>query len=299
MCDSHKVWIDGEIGTFLASKRLWLGLLVSLLGCTRRNDPSTVPQPVPSIGTAGTRTAALPNGKLIDLTHPFDEQTIYWPTEAGFLLELGNNGLTDKGYYYAANRFRAAEHGGTHLDAPIHFHDQRHTVDQIELERLIGQAVVIDVSEQCRANPDYEISVADLRNWENAHSRQLTETIVLLRTGWSSRWPDREAYLGTSARDPSAVESLHFPGLSPDAAQWLAEHRLPKAVGIDTASIDFGQSTHFESHITLFKKNIPAFENVANLDQLPTQGALVMALPMKISGGSGAPLRIVAIVPEP
>jgi kynurenine formamidase len=281
----------------LLKHSLLLGVLVSLLGCAQRDDPSGEPHPVPTVAT--TRAVSIPTGKLIDLTHPFDEQTIYWPTEAGFLLELGNNGPTDKGYYYAANRFRAAEHGGTHLDAPIHFHDQRHTVDQIELDRLVGEAVVIDVSEQCRANRDYEITVADLRNWETAHSRQLTDIIVLLRTGWSSRWLDREAYLGTSARGPDAVPSLHFPGLSPEAAQWLADHRLPKAVGIDTASIDFGQSTHFESHVTLFKKNIPAFENVANLDQLPTQGALVMALPMKIAGGSGAPLRVVAIVPEP
>jgi kynurenine formamidase len=126
----------------------------------------------------------------------------------------------------------------------------------------------------------------------------LIDVIVLLHTGWSRHWPDREAYLGTSARGPEAVARLHFPGLAPDAARWLVEHRAPKAVGIDTASIDFGQSTHFQAHVTLCEQNVPAFENVAHLDQLPAERAFVVALPMKITGGSGAPLRIVAFLPE-
>jgi kynurenine formamidase len=236
------------------------------------------------------------DGSLVDLTHPFDEQTVYWPTESGFVLELGNNGMTEKGYYYAANRFRAAEHGGTHVDAPIHFHDQRHTVDQIELTRLVGEAVVVDVSGKCAMDPDYQIGVADLQDWEATHGRQLVDVIVLLRTGWSERWPDRQKYLGTDLRGPEAVAALHFPGLDPQAAKWLVENRAPKAVGIDTASIDHGQSTHFETHQTLCEHNVPGFENVANLDKLPAEGALVMALPMKIANGSGGPLRIVALL---
>jgi kynurenine formamidase len=278
-------------------RNLFLVVLVIFLGCLSRDGSLTGPER-PST-TSGDRASpkTLPSGKLIDLTHAFDEQTIYWPTETGFILERGNNGVTQKGYYYAANRFRAAEHGGTHVDAPIHFFDQRHTVDQIELERLIGEAVVINVREECQANRDYEVSIADLRKWEEDHARQLNDVIVLLCTGWSSRWPDREAYLGTQARGPEAVAALHFPGLSPDAARWLVETRTPKAVGIDTASIDYGQSTHFQSHVALCDKNVPALENVAGLDQLPAQGAWVIALPMKIAGGSGGPLRIVALVP--
>jgi kynurenine formamidase len=140
--------------------------------------------------------------------------------------------------------------------------------------------------------------VADLRAWEERHGRQLVDVMVLLRTGWSRHWPDREKYLGTSERGQQAVAKLHFPGLSPEAARWLVEHRAPKAVGIDTASIDHGPSTGFRAHITLFEKNVPALENVANLEQLPAEGAWVMALPMKIAGGSGGPLRIVAMLPE-
>lgn len=263
-------------------------------GCQPSQDRHADPPPPPPTPTAGNDLA----GTWIDLTHPFDAQTIYWPTERGFVLERGNNGPTAKGYYYAANRFAAAEHGGTHIDAPIHFHADRHTVDQIELERLCGTAAVIDVSKQCAADRDYQIGLADLRAWEEQNRRQLVDVIVLLRTGWSSRWPDREQYLGTASHGPEAIKQLHFPGLEPEAARWLVEHRAPKAVGIDTASIDFGQSTHFASHVALCNKNIPIFENVMSLERLPAHGALVFALPMKIAGGSGGPLRIVALVRE-
>jgi kynurenine formamidase len=240
----------------------------------------------------------LTRGRIIDLTHPFDEQTIYWPTEKGFQLLRGSAGVTEKGYYYAANRFQGAEHGGTHIDAPIHFFADRNTVDRIPLERLIGSAAIIDVTKRCAANRDYQIGIDDLRGWEEKQRRQFVDVIVLLRTGWSARWPNRAQYLGTTEKGDNAVADLHFPGLDPNAARWLVEHRSIKAVGIDTPSIDFGQSTHFQSHVTLFEHNVPAFENVTNLGQLPAAGCTVIALPMKIGGGSGGPLRIVAIVPE-
>ncbi len=121
--------------------------------------------------------------------------------------------------------------------------------------------------------------------------------MVLFRTGYGKRWPDRMRYLGTDEMGPSAVAKLHFPGLHPEAARWLATQRSPKSVGLDTASIDYGQSTLFESHVALYSKNIPALENVANLDQLPKIGFTVISLPMKIRGGSGGPVRIVAVVP--
>ena len=93
-----------------------------------------------------------------------------------------------------------------------------------------------------------------------------------------------------------AVAKLHFPGLHPQAAAWLVANRSIAAIGIDTASIDYGQSTLFESHRALFAKDIPAFENLASLERLPARGAHVIALPMKIAGGSGAPLRVIAIL---
>jgi kynurenine formamidase len=238
----------------------------------------------------------LPGGRVVDLTYPFDASTVYWPTAEGFKLETDFEGLTEKSYYYSAYRYSAAEHGGTHLDSPVHFAKGRHTVDQIPLDQLMGAAVVVDVTKQCANNPDYQVSVADLQDWERKNGRLANGVIVLLRTGFGKHYPDRKKYLGTDERGADAVPKLHFPGLDPEAARWLTQNRSIKAIGLDTASIDRGQSTLFESHRILFDKNIPAFENVANLDQLPVKNFSVIALPMKIKGGSGGPLRIVAIL---
>jgi len=161
----------------------------------------------------------------------------------------------------------------------------------------MGPAVVVDVSEQAGADRDYQISIEDLQTWESEHGAIPDGSILLFRTGYGQFWPDREAYMGTAERGPQAVFKLHFPGIHPDAARWLVENRVIHAVGLDTPSIDFGQSRFFESHQVLFEANIPAFENVANLDRLPETGAHVIALPMKIEGGSGGPLRMVGILP--
>ncbi|MEW6155962.1 MAG: cyclase family protein [Verrucomicrobiota bacterium] len=236
-------------------------------------------------------------GQWIDLTHEFSTETIYWPTASGFALEVEFHGVTPKGFFYAANRYRASEHGGTHLDAPIHFAKERRTADKIPLEQLIGPAVVIDVSEKAASNPDYQIAVADIRSWESKNGRLPDGIILLFHTGFARYWPDAKRYLGTDEKGPEAVEKLHFPGLHPEAARWLVTERRLKAIGLDTASIDYGQSKLFESHRILFEKEIPAFENVAALEKLPPKGAYVVALPMKIKGGSGGPLRIVAWVP--
>lgn len=249
---------------------------------------SCAPQPQPQ---------PFPNGKLVDLSYSFSTETIYWPTAQSFTLEKVADGITPGGYYYAANNFAAAEHGGTHLDSPIHFAEGKHTTDQIPLERLLGAAIVIDVSADALANRDYQVQVSDFEAWEEKHGRIPDKAIVLLRTGSGKFWPDRETYLGTTETGPDAVPKLHFPGLHPEAAAWLVSNRQINAIGIDTPSIDYGQSTLFGSHVTLFAANIPAFENVANLEQVPETGAHVIALPMKIQGGSGGPLRIIAIVP--
>lgn len=242
------------------------------------------------------KATVLPTSHIVDLTHPFDSNSVYWPTAEQFKLETDFEGMTDKGYFYSAYRYSAAEHGGTHLDSPVHFAKGRLTVDQIPLQQLIGSAIVVDVSSQCAANADYLVSVADFQNWERRNGRIRPGTIVLLRTGFGKFYPNRKQYLGTDERGADAVAKLHFPGLDPVAARWLTENRAIKAIGLDTASIDRGQSTLFESHRALFDKNVPAFENVANLDQLPAKGFSVIALPMKIKGGSGGPLRIIALL---
>ena len=233
---------------------------------------------------------------IVDLSYPFDSATVYWPTAETFQLEKDFEGTTEQGYYYSAYRYSAAEHGGTHIDAPVHFAKGHNSVDQIPISQLIGPAIVIDVQKQCEQNPDYLISTADFQNWERKYGQIPVGTIVLLRTGFGKYYPDRKRYLGTDQRGAAAVANLHFPGLAPEAALWLTQNRSIKAIGLDTASIDYGQSKLFESHRTLFAKDIPALENVANLDKLPARGFTVIALPMKIKGGSGGPLRIIALL---
>jgi len=247
---------------------------------------------------SGSRpTVTFPTGEIVDLSHTYDSQTIYWPTAEGFQLRRDADGVTPAGYYYAANSFFTSEHGGTHIDAPVHFAEGHQTVDKIPLDRLMGPAVIVDVTQQSAGDADYQVSVADFQRFEQEHGAIPKDAIVLLRTGFSTRWPGTQRYLGTTLRGEEGARSLHFPGLHPDAASWIITNRPIRAIGIDTASIDYGPSTLFESHRALYEHDIPAFENLTALDRLPVTGAYVIALPMKIGGGSGAPLRAVAILP--
>lgn len=234
--------------------------------------------------------------RVIDLTHPFDDQTLYWPTEErGFEHEVVHHGHTDDGYFYSAMRFCTAEHGGTHLDAPIHFAEGRRSVDEVPLEQLMGPAVVIDVSDAAAEDRDYRLEVADIERHEAEHGRIAPGAIVLLRTDWSHHWPDRLAYLGDDT--PGDASGLQFPSYGVEAARILVEKREVAVLGVDTASIDYGQSADFMVHRVASKANVPGLENLTNLDRLPPTGAWVIALPMKIAGGSGGPLRAVALIP--
>jgi kynurenine formamidase len=248
------------------------------------------------IQSEGTR--ALPKGTLVDLTHPFNARTVYWPTAETFTLEQVAEGETEQGYFYAANNYAAAEHGGTHLDAPVHFARGGDTADEIPLGKLVGKGVVVDVSQAALENPDYRVTRADLKAHERRYGRIPQGAMVLLRTGYGRYWPDRERYLGTAERGQQAVPKLHFPGLHPGGARWLVRRRDVRGIGLDTASIDYGQSTLFVCHRILGAADVPVFENLANLQRLPRSGFLFIGLPMKIDGGSGGPLRAMAIVPR-
>jgi kynurenine formamidase len=241
--------------------------------------------------------AARLEGRWVDLSHDMAEDSPFWPTAEGFKHEVASYGKTPGGWFYSSYNLTLSEHGGTHLDAPIHFAAGKQTADQVPLDRLIGPAAVIDVSAASAASRDYRFTVSDVENWERDNGRLPDGVILLFRTGYSKYWPDRTAYMGTDERGPEAVAKLHFPGLSEELARFLVEQRKVAAVGLDTPSLDYGQSKDFIVHRTLLGANIPGFENVANLDQLPPKGATVVALPTKIRGGSGAPLRIAALVP--
>lgn len=234
--------------------------------------------------------------RIVDLTHLFGADTIVWPTEQDFKLVVQHAEDTAGGYYYASNRMEMPEHAGTHVDAPIHFSKGKQTLDQIPLERLVGSGVRIDVAAQCAHDRGYQITTHDLIQWESRAGRVPEGAIVLLHTGIAKFWPSRKDYLGTELRGQEGVKALYFPGLHPDAAAWLVHGRKVRAVGIDTASIDHGQSTKFETHVALLSHNVPVFENLANLNDLPNRGFDVIALPMKIVDGTGGPLRIVAVI---
>ena len=264
--------------------------LLASAGCARVSEPP--PETVPEPGA----TFDLAVAGIVDLSHAYDEDTLYWPTSPSrFELEVLAHGMTDGGFFYSANSVSTPEHGGTHLDAPIHFAEGGWSTEQIPLDRLIGPAVVIDISAKAAADPDYRLDGEDLFDWEAEHGLVPQGAIVLLRTGWSERWPDALAYLGDDT--PGDATNLHFPAYGEEAARTLVEQRRVAVLGVDTASIDHGPSTDFIVHQVANGANVAGLENLTNLDRVPDTGAWVVALPMKIAGGSGGPARIVALVP--
>jgi kynurenine formamidase len=246
---------------------------------------------------ASAQVIDLSASKVVDLSHPFDAKTIYWPTEpTGFQLKQEHKGLTKGGFFYYSNAFCGPEHGGTHIDAPMHFAENHWTNSDIPLDRLIRPAVVIDVRDKAGQNPDYALTPADIAAWEEANGRIPNGAIVLLRTGWSARWPDRKAYLGDDT--PGVVTNLHFPSFGPEAATLLVGERHVSMIGVDTASVDIGPSQEFLVHRIIGAANVPGLENLTNLEELPATGATLVALPMKIAQGSGAPTRVIAFSPR-
>jgi kynurenine formamidase len=237
---------------------------------------------------------AIDETKMVDLTHAFDEKTIHWPTAKPFQWQKDAWGPSPGGYFYASASFAASEHLGTHIDSPIHFAEGQVTTDTVPLRQLVGPAVVIDVSTAALANADYLLSATDVTAWEKKNGRIQAGAIVLVRTGWAARWPDRVRYMGTNA--PGDVQHLHFPGISPEAAKVLVTRRVD-GVGIDTASLDHGPSTDFQTHRILGRAGIYGLENLEPLDRLPPKGATIIALPMKIRNGTGGPVRVIAVLP--
>jgi kynurenine formamidase len=249
------------------------------------------------LAAAAAPPVDLRNFRLVDLSHAFDAATLYWPTATtGFQLKEVHKGTTPAGYFYSAYSFCAPEHGGTHLDAPVHFAVAGRSADMVPLEQLIAPAVVIDVSASASADPDYRLTTADVLAWETRLGKVPEGAIVLLRTGWSARWPDKKRYLGDDT--PGDASKLHFPAYGKAAAELLVRERKIGVLGVDTASIDHGPSQDFIVHQVAAAGNVPAFENLDRLDAVPEVGAWVIALPMKIAGGSGGPLRVVALVPR-
>lgn len=233
--------------------------------------------------------------KIVDLTYTFDTSTIYWPTEHPFVHQFEHYGTTPEGYFYSSAKFDAPEHGGTHMDAPIHFSKGAMTVDQVPLHSMVGPAVVIDFSGRAAHDPDATLSVDDIKRWEAAHGSIPDGAIVVARSGWGRYWPDKKRYLGTDKAGD--IAHLRFPGFSPAAVKYLLDTRKVVAIAIDTPSMDPGISKDFPVHRLWLGANKVGFENVANAEKLPESGATIFCIPMKIGTGTGAPSRIFAILP--
>lgn len=250
------------------------------------------------VAAATAVEAGEPSGKILDMTYVFDDDSIYWPTATPFTLTRVAWGTTEAGWWYASNDFSASEHGGTHVDAPIHFAEGGRTIDQVPLEEWIGPAVRIDVVAKCTKNRGYMLQVADIKAWEKQHGPIPDGAWVIMYTGVdTAHYPDRKAVLGTDKQGPEAVPHLSFPGFSPEAVQFLLDKRNITGIALDTPSIDPGVSKDFRAHQILCGANKLALENIAHLDRLPPAGATLYVAPMLIKGGTGAPARVFAVLP--
>ena len=230
---------------------------------------------------------------VLDLSYAYNKNTIYWPTEKGFDFKKIFYGFKPGGYFYAAFKFCTPEHGGTHVDAPRHFSKLGRTVDQIPVEQLIGNAVVIDVTNKARNHPDYAITVADIQAFEKKHHTLSEQDIVIFYTGWGRFWHNKKKYMGSDRLGD--VTHLHFPGLSKEAAQYLVTRKV-KGLGIDTASMDPGISKDFWAHRVILGANLFGIENLAHVASLPITGATLVVSPIKIEGGSGGAARVYAFL---
>ena len=247
-----------------------------------------------SLELAAQELLSLDGVRLIDLSHAYDDTTLFWPTSPiDFEHKELAYGPSGNGYFYSAYTFATPEHGGTHLDAPIHFAENAKTVGQLDINDLFSPLIVIDVTTRVSTDRDYRLLPEDIRSFETTHGDIHPGSAVLVRTGWSSYWPDATAYLGDDT--PGDASNLSFPGIGEEAALLLMERRVAM-VGIDTASVDYGKTAAFPVHIVFAANGVPALENLTNLASLPATGAYLLAAPMKIGEGSGAPARVIAFV---
>jgi kynurenine formamidase len=233
----------------------------------------------------------IPAGKtrVIDLSYAINHKLVPWPGDEKVFEARDNATMAKNGYF--TRSFWMLEHYGTHLDAPAHFAAGAATVDQIPVKKLFGPAVVLDARGEAAKDPDYRLPAARVAEWESAHGRIPQGAIVLLRTGWSARWPDAQKY-----RNQDKNGKMHFPGFSDEAAKVLIE-RGASGLGCDTLSVDYGASEDFSVHHLALGAGLYHLENLADLSEVPEAGAFLVVAPIKLEGGSGGPVRVFALLP--
>jgi kynurenine formamidase len=277
-----------ELGILLAIVLFATGAAV--LAKQRRTAASAAS---PSQATNDDWLRGIPSGKtrIVDLTYALNATTPAWPGDVEPFKATINASPEKDGYF--TRKFAMLEHYSTHMDAPAHFPPGKLTIDQIPINHFFGPAVVLDVRAQAAKDENYRLSVADVERWESAHGQIPEGAIVLLRTGWSSRWPDEKRY-----RNMGDTQTMHFPGYSLEAAKFLAARKV-SGLGTDTMSIDIGATKNYEVHSFALPAGLFQLENLSDLSALPESGAFIIAAPIKLEGGSGGPCRVFAILPNP
>ena len=227
--------------------------------------------------------------RVLDLAYAINDRLVPWPGDKRWFEAHGNASVERDGYF--TRSFWMLEHYGTHLDAPIHFPPGKTPVDQIPPRQFFGMAVVLDVRAEAAADADYQLPAARIADWEKRHGQISEGAIVLLRTGWASRWPDARSYRNEDERG-----RMHFPGFSMEAVERLIERKV-SGIGCDTMSVDCGASEEFRVHHLALGAGLYHLENLSDLSELPEQGAFLVVAPIKLEGGSGGPVRVFALLP--
>jgi kynurenine formamidase len=242
----------------------------------------------PHLGLArargNSRTLNLAN--LTDLSHPLSPDFPMWPGSDPMRIDTLVT-VENDGFY--ANRWDVHEHTGTHMDAPAHFIVGAATADALSLEQHFAPIAVIDIAEKATADPDAMVTIGDIEAWESEHGMLPEGAMVMMYSGWEARAHDPDAFLNM---DDAGV--MHFPGFSPEAAEFLLRERAVTGVGVDTLSLDHGASQSFDVHLSVLGAGKYGLENVANLKAIPPVGAHLIVGSLKVLGASGGPVRLMA-----
>lgn len=276
--------------------RVGAWLLVAILSAAQAAKVASINAEEPSLARI---QQILVGKKLVDLTHAFEPGIPRWtgfPDEKRETIYWYEKGRGTMGAGFFAEVFTHVGQWGTHVDPPAHFVKGLRTVDQIELKEMILPLVVVDVHAEAAKNPDYTLTLERLKKWEADHGQIPEGAFVAMRTDWSKRWPD-----GAKMANKDSAGIAHYPGWSKETLQFLYEQRKITASGHETTDTDPGIATSkndYSLETYLLSTNHYQIEMLANLDQVPESGAIVIVSFPKPKGGSGFPARVFAIVPE-
>ncbi len=244
---------------------------------------------ITSVEEAGRMPTPQDNsGEVIYLSHIIDENIPQWENDPSVEFETVADWKKD-GYYL--RQFSMGEHSATHINAPISFHGNGARIDEYPANSLVLPAVVIDICASVAVNPDYVLSIADIEVWEDRYGKIPDKCLVLLKTGWQAKWNDEKAFFNKDIRG-----AMHFPGFGVDATKLLIQKRNIAGIGIDTHGVDGGKDTNFTINRLVLAKPRIVLENLTNLEQLPFTGITIVIGILRLRGGSGSPVGVVALL---